>query len=85
MLLSIVGGAAVASSVAVWDVIDFQFLLQRYLVSEESSAGRVMMTQAVLTLSLHTLMETLDYGLALSVHTCVVPLLTMVARSSAWG
>jgi hypothetical protein len=62
MLLSIEGGAAVASSMVVWDVIDFQFLLQRYPVSKESPAGQVMMIQAAF---LHTFMETLDYGLAL--------------------
>jgi hypothetical protein len=39
LLLSIEGGATVAGSVAVWDIIDFQFSPQAYSVSKDSPTG----------------------------------------------
>ena len=70
---------AVTGGLAVWDFIDFQFLLQRHLVSDESLTGQVMMVEASAS-SLHTWMETLPAMLA---RACVVPLLKVVARNSS--
>jgi hypothetical protein len=57
---SIEGGAIVARGAAIWDLIAFQFLLQRQLVSENSLDGHVMRVQGASTSSMCTLVETQD-------------------------
>jgi hypothetical protein len=55
------------------------FLLQRHPSIKDSLVGQVMTVEAASTLNSHTPVETLDYDLAMSTHTCVVPLFKGVA------
>ena len=48
--------SAMAGGVAVWDIINFQFLLQQHVVSDVLLARQVVMIQ-VSTSSLHTLVK----------------------------
>jgi hypothetical protein len=59
----------------VWDANDFQFLLQRPLVSEKSLVIQVDATYLV---------ETIDYDLPMSTCACVMPLLKVVTLGF-WG
>ena len=60
--------------------IEFQFLLQRHLVSDESLVVHGIIVEAS-TLSLHTLVEFFFCNVDAS---CVVSLLKVVARSRLW-
>ena len=82
---SIEGGGAVAKGKAIWDVVDFQFLLQRHPASEELLAGIVMAVVMASTPSLRTPVETLEYDLTMLRCACVVPLLRVVARNLSLG
>jgi hypothetical protein len=57
------GGAIVAAGVAVWDIIDFQFLLWRYQeLARSREPDKWKMVQAASTSSVRTMVEDLWSG-----------------------
>ena len=68
-----------AGEVAVWDVIDLQYLVQRHLVSNELLAKHVMMVEA----SMSSLHSSVEIFLSTSTRACVLSLLKVVAQISS--